>query len=165
MQESCTYGSVRGAPSNGCPYRNRAMQERPKAIIAGFGCQPPSPDYPRLLSADITEGGPKRSLGTEALSRGTGSSNPSPSSEESGANLTFDANWLPVDHEANSRAFCPWGKVQRFKSARSAQRFLSIHAAVQNNFNVQCHLVSRATLRNLRAEATAQWHDAVAPAT
>jgi len=23
-----------------------------------------------------------------------------PSSEESGANLTFDANWLPVDHEA-----------------------------------------------------------------
>jgi hypothetical protein len=40
-----------------------------KAIIAGFGCQPPSPDYLRLLSADITEGGPKRSLGTEALSR------------------------------------------------------------------------------------------------
>src|SRR5882762_1317148 len=23
MQESCTYGSVRGAPSNGCPYRNQ----------------------------------------------------------------------------------------------------------------------------------------------
>ena len=23
MQESCTYGSVRGAPSNGRPYRNR----------------------------------------------------------------------------------------------------------------------------------------------
>ena len=22
MQESCPYGSVRGAPSNGCPYRN-----------------------------------------------------------------------------------------------------------------------------------------------
>jgi hypothetical protein len=31
----------------------RAMQERPKAIIAGFGCNPPSPDYLRLLSADI----------------------------------------------------------------------------------------------------------------
>jgi hypothetical protein len=31
--------------------------------------EPPSPDYLRLLSADITEGGPKRSLGTEALSR------------------------------------------------------------------------------------------------
>ncbi len=23
MQESCPYGSVRGAPSNGCPYRNQ----------------------------------------------------------------------------------------------------------------------------------------------
>jgi putative transposase len=55
-------------------------------------------------------------------------------------------------------------KMQRFKSARSAQRFLSIHAAVHNNFNVQRHLVSRATLRNLRNEANAQWHDAVAAA-
>ena len=53
-------------------------------------------------------------------------------------------------------------KMQRFKSARSAQRFLSIHAAVHNNFNVQRHLVSRATLRNLRDEATAQWRDAAA---
>jgi transposase-like protein len=53
-------------------------------------------------------------------------------------------------------------KMQRFKSARSTQRFLSIHAAVHNNFNVQRHLVSRATLRNLRDEATAQWRDAVA---
>ena len=25
MQESCPYGSVRGAPSNGCPYRNRKL--------------------------------------------------------------------------------------------------------------------------------------------
>jgi hypothetical protein len=62
----------------------RAMQERLKAIIAGFGCNPPSPDYLRLLSADITEGGPKRSLGTGSLNaRGTGSSNPFPSSGES----------------------------------------------------------------------------------
>src|SRR5580700_10970185 len=28
MQESCTYGSVRGAPSNGCPYRNRQIGNR-----------------------------------------------------------------------------------------------------------------------------------------
>ena len=55
-------------------------------------------------------------------------------------------------------------KMQRFKSARSTQRFLSIHAAVHNNFNVQRHLVSRATLRNLRDEANAQWQDAVAAA-
>ena len=53
-------------------------------------------------------------------------------------------------------------KMQRFKSARSAQRFLSIHAAVHNTFNLQRHLVSRSTLRTFRAEATAQWQDAVA---
>ena len=38
-------------------------------------------------------------------------------------------------------------KMQRFKSARHAQRFLSMQAAVQNTFNLQRHLVSRSTLR------------------
>jgi hypothetical protein len=33
------------------------MQERLKAIVAGFDRKPPLPDYLRLLSADITEGG------------------------------------------------------------------------------------------------------------
>ena len=46
-------------------------------------------------------------------------------------------------------------KMQRFKSARSAQRFLSMHAAVHNTFNLQRHLVSRSTLRIFRAEARA----------
>jgi putative transposase len=55
-------------------------------------------------------------------------------------------------------------KMQRFKSAGSAQRFLSIHAAVHNIFNLQRHLVSRSTLRTFRAEAAAQWQDAVAAA-
>jgi putative transposase len=53
-------------------------------------------------------------------------------------------------------------KMQRFKSARSAQRFLGIHAAVHNTFNLQRHLVSRSTLRTFRAEASAQWQIAVA---
>jgi transposase-like protein len=44
-------------------------------------------------------------------------------------------------------------KMQRFKSPGSAQRFLSIHAAVHNTFNVQRHLTSRNTLRILRSEA------------
>ena len=35
MQESCPYGSVRGAPSNGCPYRNRQI---------GSGSAPTSTD-------------------------------------------------------------------------------------------------------------------------
>jgi putative transposase len=55
-------------------------------------------------------------------------------------------------------------KMQRFKSARSAQRFLSIHAAVHNTFNLQRHLISRSTLRTFRAEAVAQWEAAVAAA-
>jgi transposase-like protein len=40
-------------------------------------------------------------------------------------------------------------KMQRFKSAGSAQRFLSIHAAAHNNFNLQRHLVSRSTPSDL----------------
>jgi putative transposase len=55
-------------------------------------------------------------------------------------------------------------KVQRFKSAGSAQRFLSMHAAIYNNFNLQRHLVSPSTLRTFRAKAAAQWQDAVAAA-
>ena len=55
-------------------------------------------------------------------------------------------------------------KLQRFKSARSAQRFLSVHGAVHNTFNFQRHLISRSTLRIFRAEATAEWQDAVAAA-
>jgi len=51
-------------------------------------------------------------------------------------------------------------KMQRFKSAASAQRFLSVHAAVHNTFNLQRHLVSRSTLRIFRSEAVAQWRSA-----
>jgi transposase-like protein len=55
-------------------------------------------------------------------------------------------------------------KMQRFKSAASAQRFLNMHAAVHNTFNFQRHLVSRSTLRVFRAEAAAQLQGAVAAA-
>jgi transposase-like protein len=55
-------------------------------------------------------------------------------------------------------------KTQQFKSARSAQRFLSMHAAVHNSFNLQRHLVSRSTLRIFRAEAANQWRNAVSAA-
>jgi len=49
------------------------------------------------------------------------------------------------------------GKQQRFMSAGSAQRFLSIHAAVQNAFYVQRHLVPRRVIKEFRAEAFAVW--------
>src|SRR5277367_7059093 len=53
-------------------------------------------------------------------------------------------------------------KTQGFKSPGSAQRFLSVHAAVHNTFNVQRHLVSRNTLRALRDEALQTWRAATA---
>jgi hypothetical protein len=45
-------------------------------------------------------------------------------------------------------------KMQGFKSAKSAQRFVSVHAAVYNTFNAQRHLVSRPTHRQFRTAAT-----------
>jgi transposase-like protein len=53
-------------------------------------------------------------------------------------------------------------KMQGFKSARSAQRFVSTHAAVYNTFNVQRHLISRPTLRRVRREAMEVWNAATA---
>jgi putative transposase len=55
-------------------------------------------------------------------------------------------------------------KMQRFKSAGSAQRFLSSHAAVHNTFAAQRHLISRRTLRLFRAEAMHAWQSATAAA-
>ena len=55
-------------------------------------------------------------------------------------------------------------KMQRFKSAGSAQKFLSTHAAVYNTFNVQRHLTSAQTHRVLRAAAISTWREVVAAA-
>jgi putative transposase len=52
--------------------------------------------------------------------------------------------------------------MQRFKSPKSAQQFLSIHAALYNTFNVQRHLISRRSLRQFRTEAMEEWHAVVA---
>jgi transposase-like protein len=53
-------------------------------------------------------------------------------------------------------------KRQGFKSAGTAQRFLSLLSAVHNTFNVQRHLISRHTLRLFRAEASGVWQQAAA---
>ena len=55
-------------------------------------------------------------------------------------------------------------KMQRFKSAGSAQKFLSTHAAAYNTFNVQRHLTSAKSHRVLRAAAMTTWREAVAAA-
>jgi len=44
-------------------------------------------------------------------------------------------------------------KMQRFKSSGSAQKFLSVHSSIYNNFYLQRHLISRKTLRQFRIDA------------
>jgi transposase-like protein len=51
--------------------------------------------------------------------------------------------------------------MQRFRSPKSAQRFLSTHAAVYNTFNIQPHLTSRKTMREFRDNVMAVWQNAV----
>ena len=55
-------------------------------------------------------------------------------------------------------------RIQRFKSARLAQRFLSTHATVYNTFNVQRHLISRKTLRQFCNDAMGLWQIVTAAA-
>ncbi len=52
--------------------------------------------------------------------------------------------------------------MQRFKSAGSAQKFLSSHAAVYNTFSLQRYLTSAQAHRVLRAEAMDTWRTAAA---
>jgi transposase-like protein len=70
-------------------------------------------------------------------------------------------NRVENSHRPTRRREC---KMQRFKSAGSAQKFLTIHAAVYNTFNVQRHLASAQTHRTLRAVAMSTWREAVAAA-
>jgi putative transposase len=53
-------------------------------------------------------------------------------------------------------------KMQGFKSSGSAQRFLSMHAAVHNTFSLQRHLLCRRIMRLFRADAAEQWQHATA---
>lgn len=46
------------------------------------------------------------------------------------------------------------------KSTASAERFLTVHAAVYNTFYNQRHLISRTTLRTFRSQAHGAWNAA-----
>ena len=52
--------------------------------------------------------------------------------------------------------------MRKFKSMHQAQRFLNVHAAVYNLFNLGRHLVSAENYRYFRARAFASWEKAVA---
>jgi len=55
-------------------------------------------------------------------------------------------------------------RMQDFKSARSAQRFLNVHAAVHDTLARQRQLTSQATMRGFRVEARCAWSAATATA-
>jgi transposase-like protein len=48
--------------------------------------------------------------------------------------------------------------MQGFKSLGSAQRFLSMHAAVYNHINAQRHLISAHSYRAARSKAFLAWN-------
>ena len=48
--------------------------------------------------------------------------------------------------------------MRRFKSTQQAQRFLTVHAAVYNLFNLGRHLVSARNYRVFRSRAFASWN-------
>ena len=52
--------------------------------------------------------------------------------------------------------------MRKFKSMHQAQRFLGVHAAVYNLFNLGRHLVSAENYRYFRLRAFASWEKAVA---
>ena len=52
--------------------------------------------------------------------------------------------------------------MRRFKSVGQAQRFVTVHAAVSNLFNLGRHLVSANQYRDLRVSAFSEWNRAVA---
>jgi len=51
--------------------------------------------------------------------------------------------------------------MRRFKSIVQAQRFLGVHAAVYNLFNLGRHLISAKIYRLLRLRAFTSWKSAV----
>jgi hypothetical protein len=83
------------------------------------------------------------------------------------SNRVFTSYTNIVDHCCyawNRLVDQPWLIMQGFKSAKSAQRFVSVHAPVYNTFNVQRHLISRRIHRQFRTAAHNLWNDATAAA-
>ena len=50
-------------------------------------------------------------------------------------------------------------RMQRFKSARHAQRFLSVHARIHNHFQLRRHRLTAEQHRAARASALRTWRE------
>jgi transposase-like protein len=52
--------------------------------------------------------------------------------------------------------------MQRFRSAKTLQKFSSVHAPVHNHFNQERHLVTREIYKQRRSAALAEWRTVMA---
>jgi len=52
--------------------------------------------------------------------------------------------------------------MQRFRSAKTLQKFSSVHAQVHNHFNQERHLVTREIYKQRRSAALAEWRTVMA---
>ena len=68
-------------------------------------------------------------------------------------------NRAEVSHQPTR---CRERRMGRHKSPGSMQRFLTVHDAIYNVFNLQRHLITRRTLHQMRARAYAEWREIVA---
>jgi putative transposase len=75
-----------------------------------------------------------------------------------------NADRQEVGHRLNNRAensHQPFRRreraMQRFRSAKTLQKFSSVHAQVHNHFNQERHLVTREVYKERRCAALAEW--------
>lgn len=68
-------------------------------------------------------------------------------------------NRVEVSHQTSRQRERQW---RRFRSPGSAQKFLSTHAAIYNQFNIQRQLITCRTMKIFRSEALANWREVVA---
>jgi putative transposase len=52
--------------------------------------------------------------------------------------------------------------MAKFRSAKSLQKFVSVHASIHNHFNKDRHLESRKNFKTYRSAALAEWHQLAA---
>ena len=56
----------------------------------------------------------------------------------------------------------PEGAMAKFKDIKTLQKFVSVHAALYNLFNLDRHLTSRSDYKLNRSAALAEWQQVMA---
>ena len=52
--------------------------------------------------------------------------------------------------------------MSKFRDVKTLQKFAAVHASIHNHFNLDRHLIDRATFRQNRAAALAEGHEVLA---